>query len=270
MRVVPSMLVAATAVFAASVAPCSGQTAPKASAASAPPSTISPPVVVTEAAERLLKEMGAYIGSAGQFTFRTETTFDHVLPSGQKLQFNGQENVALVRPNGLYVEWGGDLGGRKLWYDGKEVTLLDSATQAYGVQPAPPTIDAMLDKVTEQLRFTPPLSDFFVGDPYKALRASVQYGFVVGESQVNGRSCTGIAVVEKLIDWQIWIETGPQIVPCKLVITYKNHPSMPQFTAIFSEWDFSPRIAPSTFTPALPAQARKIPFATAQTTVGSK
>ena len=60
---------------------------------------------VAAAALGMLKEMGAYIGSAEQFTFRADIAFDHVLPSGQKLQFSATENVALQWPNGLYVEW---------------------------------------------------------------------------------------------------------------------------------------------------------------------
>jgi hypothetical protein len=47
-----------------------------------------------------------------------------------------------------------------------------------------------------------------------------------------------------------------------LVITYKNQPSQPQFAAVFSKWDFAPRIAEPVFTPELPPGAEKIPFAT--------
>ena len=79
---------------------------------------------------------------------------------------------------------------------------------------------------------------------------------------MNGRTCRTLAFVEKDIDWQIWIENGPQPTPCKLVITYKNQPSQPQFTAVFSDWDFAPRIDDAVFTPELPPGTEKIPFAT--------
>jgi hypothetical protein len=46
------------------------------------------------------------------------------------------------------------------------------------------------------------------------------------------------------------------------VITYKMQPSQPQFTAVFTDWDFSPRIAAPVFTPEVPAGLVKIPFAT--------
>src|SRR5579872_1034915 len=102
--------------------------------------------VVAPDAELMLKQMAAYIGSAEQFTFQADITFDHVLPSGQKLQFSALEEVALQRPNGLYVDWSGDLGERQFWYDGKSITLYDPASPFYASQPAPADIDAMLDK----------------------------------------------------------------------------------------------------------------------------
>jgi hypothetical protein len=78
---------------------------------------------IAEQADRLIKEMSAYIGSTQQFTFHADVTFDHVLPSGQKLQFSSAEEVVLQRPGRLYVEWNGDLGARQFWYDGKSVSL---------------------------------------------------------------------------------------------------------------------------------------------------
>lgn len=56
---------------------------------------------VAEQANRLLKQMSDYIGSADQFTFHADISFDHLLPSGQKLQFSAAEDVALQRPGRL-------------------------------------------------------------------------------------------------------------------------------------------------------------------------
>jgi hypothetical protein len=228
----------------------------------APPTTNAPAPAVAEQADRLLKEVGAYIGSAKEFTFHADITFDHVLPSGQKLQFASAEEVVLQRPGRLYVEWNGDLGARRFWYDGKSVTLYDPAMPFYASEAAPPEIDTMLAQLLPQLNFVPPLADFLYRDPYKNVRGNIQYGFDLGQSNVTDRTCRTLAFVEKDIDWQIWIENGPQLTPCKLVITYKNQPAQPQFTAVFSDWDFAPRIAEPVFTPELPPGAEKIPFAT--------
>ena len=239
----------------------SAQNKPAASAA-APPATNAAAPAVAEPADRLIKEMSAYIGSANELTFHADVTFDHVLPSGQKLQFSAAEDVVLKRPGGLYVEWNGDLGARQFWYDGKSVTLYDPAMPFYASDSAPPELDNMLEQLVPKLDFAPPLADLLYRDPYKTVRGNIQYGFDLGQSDVNGRNCRTLAFVEKDIDWQIWIENGPQPTPCKLVITYKNQPAQPQFAAVFSDWDFAPRIDPVVFTPELPPGTEKIPFAT--------
>jgi hypothetical protein len=222
----------------------------------------APAPAVAESADRLIKEMSAYIGSANEFTFHADVTFDHMLPSGQKLQFSAAEEVVLQRPGRVYVEWNGDLGARQFWYDGKTVTLYDPAQPFYASETAPPEIDNMLEQLVPKLDFAPPLADFLYRDPYKTVRSNIQYGFDLGQNDVNGRTCRTLAFVEKDIDWQIWIENGPQPTPCKLVITYKNQPLQPQFTAVFSDWDFTPRIDDAVFTPELPPGTQKIPFAT--------
>jgi hypothetical protein len=222
----------------------------------------APAPAIAEQADRLLKEVCAYIGSAEQFTFHADITFDHVLPSGQKLQFSAAEEVVLQRPGRLYVEWNGDLGTRQFWYDGKSVTLYDPATPFYASEAAPPEIDSMLDQLVPKLNFAPPLADFLYRDPYKSVRGNIQYGFDLGQNDANGRTCRTLAFIEKDIDWQIWIENGPQPTPCKLVITYKTQPGQPQFAAVFGDWDFAPRIAERIFVPQLAPGTEKIPFAT--------
>src|SRR5271156_5343770 len=129
------MLLAATA--AAQDRPAAPNGPPAAANAAAP--------AEAEEADRLLKEMGAYIGSANQFTFHADITFDHVLPSGQKLQFSSSEDVVEQRPNLLYVEWNGDLGARQFWYDGKSITLYDTAAPFYASGSASGRVDGMLE-----------------------------------------------------------------------------------------------------------------------------
>ncbi len=218
---------------------------------------------MSAAADRLLKQMSAYLGSADQFTFHADIVFDHVLPSGQKLQYAASQDVALQRPGRLYVEWGSDLGNRQFWYDGTSVTLYEVGSPFYAADAAPPSIDEMLDSVVSRIGFSPPLADFLYRNPFGAMHETVEYAIDLGETQVSGKQCRSLAFVAKDVDWQIWISDGPQLTPCKLVITYKTQPSQPQFSALFSDWDFAPRIAEPVFTPALPAGVEKVPFKTA-------
>ncbi|MBV8614749.1 MAG: DUF2092 domain-containing protein [Acetobacteraceae bacterium] len=237
------------------------QNTPSAPSAAPPQASAAAPVIAPQA-DQLLKQMSAYLGSAEHFTFHADVTFDHVLPTGQKLQFSAAEDVALQRPDKLYVEWSGDLGNRQFWYDGSSVTLYDPATPFYAAEAAPPDIDGMLERVAAQLDFSPPLADFLYRDPYQSVRGNIQYGFDLGPSDVGGRHCRSLAFVSKSLYWQIWIDSGPQLTPCKVVITYASRPEQPQFSAVFTDWNFAPRIAAPIFTPTVPAGAQKIPFKT--------
>src|SRR5262250_428229 len=145
------VIVSAVSITAlVSTYPASAQNRPVAPAAPATSTNSSAPAVA-EQADRLLKEMSAYVGSAQEFTFHADITFDHVLPSGQKLQFSATEDVMLQRAGRLYVEWNGDLGARQFWYDGKSVTLYDPATPFYASEVMPSEIDGMLDQLLPKL-----------------------------------------------------------------------------------------------------------------------
>jgi hypothetical protein len=50
----------------------------------------------------------------------------------------------------------------------------------------------------------------------------------------------------------------------------QNQPARPQFSAVFTDWNFAPRIADSVFTPELPAGAEKIQFAPAVASASQK
>jgi hypothetical protein len=216
--------------------------------------------IVAPQADRLLREMGDYLKSAQQFSFQAGITFDDVLPSGQKIQFGATQDVAVRRPGGAYVEYRGDVGSRRFWYNGETITLYDPGHNFYGSEKAPPKLDEAMNHLMKEFGFSPPLADLLYSDPYQVLRERVQFGIYVGLSEVTGTRCHHLAFVEKYIDWQIWIEDGKELVPLKILITYKTLPGAPQFTALLSDWDFTTRLPDALFAAAVPAGAQKIQF----------
>jgi hypothetical protein len=156
-----------------------GAQSPPAPPSASPPAANAAAPAVADRADQLLRQMGAYIGSAGEFTFHADVAFDHVLPSGQKLQFSAKEDVALQRPNRLYVEWSGDLGDRQFWYDGTSITLYDSATPFYAsAAVALSQIDGMLEQLLTQLDFSPPLTDFLRSDHTRVCEGTCSTGSI--------------------------------------------------------------------------------------------
>jgi len=216
--------------------------------------------IVNPQADKLLREMGEYMKNAQQFSFQAEITFDDVLPSGQKIQFGATEDLAVRRPNGAYIEYRGDLGFKRFWYNGESVTLYDPGDNVYAAEKVPAKFDEAMDRVMKEFGFSPPLVDLLYPDPYKLLIGKAQFGIYVGMSMVDGQRCHHLAFVDRYIDWQIWIEDGKQVVPRKILITYKTIPGAPQFTAVLSDWDFATRLPDTLFAAGLPADAEEIQF----------
>jgi hypothetical protein len=222
----------------------------------------APGPVIGQQADRLLRQMSDYLKAAKQFSFHADIVYDDLLPSGQKIQLAASDDVLIRRPDRIYAEFEGERGSKRFWYDGKTVTLYDSRHHVYGTEEAPPAIDAMLDHLTKAIGFAPPFSDLAYSDPYTVLTQNVQYGFYAGMTQVGGERCHHLAFQEKKIDWQIWIEDGTQLVPRKLVITYKTLPGAPQFMAVFSHWDLVTPAPEGMFATDLPSGAARIAFLT--------
>jgi hypothetical protein len=66
------------------------------------------------------------------------------------------------------------------------------------------------------------------------------------------------AVTRRSVNWQIWIQDGPQPFIRKLVITHKNEEGQPEFTALITRWDMTEHISDSDFTFEPPQGATKI------------
>ena len=211
-------------------------------------------------ADRILRQMGEYLRGAKEFTFRTEVAYDTLLPNGQKIQYGGQAKISVHRPDKLLVQFDGEERKSRIFYDGRTFTILDERLNVYSVTDVPPTIDDAIDQVVAMYGFSPPIADFVYADPYKVLSENVDTGFKVGQSLIDGVTCHHLAFRQDAIDWQIWIAQGGRPVPRKLVITYKQEPGSPQYTARLSDWNFQPRLAESGFTFHPPDGADKIDF----------
>lgn len=215
-------------------------------------------------AVEMVRAMSATLAAAKAFNVHTEIVWDEVMHSGRKLQFAAAVDAAGRRPDGLAVEYLSDLGGKKLWYDGKTFTLLDLVKDVYATAPAPPTTSAFLAAVEAKQNVSFPLADFLAEDPAARLLSDVRSAFFVGPGDVDGTTCHHLAFSTSTLDWQIWIDAGEKPLPCKVVITYRQRPSAPNFSAVFSEWEFPRSISDETFTPDLPDEAHQIDFVAAR------
>ncbi|MFC1657444.1 DUF2092 domain-containing protein [Candidatus Moduliflexota bacterium] len=212
--------------------------------------------------DSILRQSCSTLAEAGEFSFHAEIAYDEILHTGQKVQYAGQLEAALKRPDRIRTNYRGDRSESAVWYDGSSFTLMDPAMNLFASAPAPANIDALLELTVAKLGFNLPLSDFFYSDPYTGLLKKVTGAIYAGLDTVDGAACHHLAFSQEDIDWQVWIEEGDRPVPRKLIITYKNLPGSPQYTAVIRDWNFAPGLADGHFSFEPPAGAERIEFLT--------
>jgi hypothetical protein len=209
-------------------------------------------------AERVLSAACQYLAEAPYFGMGAEVWREHVMASGQKIQFSRSVSMEVKRPNRLHLQISTPHSQRGFWYDGKSLSILDRQHNFYSTAAMPGTLDAALDTAHDQFGIDIPLGDLAVSDPYKNATAKVLKGAYYGLSPVLGVNCHHLAFTQENIDWQLWVQDGPQPLIRKFVITHKNEEGAPEFTALITRWDLTERIADSDFVFEPPRGATKI------------
>lgn len=198
-------------------------------------------------AEHILRGALNFLAEAPHFGLTAEVWREHVSDSGQKLEFSRTVTMNIKRPNRLQVEIRAPFSDRCFFYNGKSLTVQDCTRNFYSTVDMPSSIDSMLNTAQDEFGIDLPLIDVALSDPYASATAKVQRGTYLTIAPVLGVPCHHLAFTQSNIDWQIWIEDGPQPVIRKFVITHKLEEGAPEFTALITKWDFANPIADSTF-----------------------
>ncbi len=202
---------------------------------------------ISPRAVEVLRNACQYLAESPYFSLTAEIWREHVNENGEKLQFTRVVEMEIKRPNRLHVDIDSPHGQREFWYDANALTILDRQRNVFSTTPMPPKLDAALDKAHDEFGIDLPLIDLALSDPYANAMARVQTAKYFGISSAMGFSCHHLAFTQDNVDWQVWIQDGPQPLIRKFVITHKNEPGAPEFTALIRGWSLSDRIAESDF-----------------------
>jgi len=215
------------------------------------------PSAIDPEADGLLRAACTNLSAAKAFSFKAEVWEDAVV-FGHKVATTKTVEAQVRRPDRARIEIRSPKHSRGLWYDGQSLTLLDRLHNLYAAAAVPETIDKVLDTANDKFGINLPLEDLLVNDPYASASEAIKGGVYFGKVTILGAPCRHIAFSTDQVDWQLWIQDGPNPLPRKLVITYKNEATAPQFTAIFSAWKLKSGIAEKTFVFTPPKGAAKI------------
>ena len=122
------------------------------------------------------------------------------------------------------------------------------------------TLDQALVYMVRDLRATLPLARMFTtGFPVDLDKRATSVTFVE-ECSLFDVPTDHVAVRSAEVDLQLWIAKGPQPLPRRVVITYKNAPGEPQFRADLYDWSVPVKLDAAAFAFVPPAGAEQIMY----------
>jgi len=168
--------------------------------------------------------------------------------------------VIVSRPNKLHAKRADDLIEQVFYYDGKTLTLYNPANKVYATEPAPETIEALLDFARESLGLIIPVSDLVYRNAFTLLMQDVTFAVVVGKSVIDGVTCDHLLFSRPGVDFQVWVADGDQPLPCKYVVTDTGTPERLSITTVISDVNAAPPVDAGQFSFVPPQGAKPIAF----------
>jgi len=234
--------------------------APPAKAGKAPASQVEPAKAKDIDPKEVVRRMCDYLKSLKEFSFKGEVTDDQTFAGGRKLQYAFGMEGYVKRPDKIRLNAQGDLENKQFFYDGKTITIFDTAGKVYATMSTPPTIDEALEKAYQEYGLRLILAAIAKTNLYEQIIRGVTSEFYAGEGTVFGVKCQHVAFDKEQAEVQLWVEASDKPVLRKVIITYKNVEYSPQWTAFLTEWNVSPQLADNLFVFTPPQGAEKIDF----------
>ena len=217
------------------------------------------PAVDPEAVE-LLRRTTDYVGSLRQFSVDAQTTFEDVLDSGHRVDYELSGTALVSRPNRLFTERHGDGIDQIFYYDGETLTLYNPYDKVWAQEPAPGTIEEMFQFAYDWLGIGTPISDLVHRDAFPLLMQDVDFAVVVGKEVIRGVRCDHLLFSRPDVDFQIWVaDRGPPL-PLKYVVTDTTTPELLSVAAFMSNWNLEPTVPDDAFTFVPPEGTKEITF----------
>src|SRR6267142_1846079 len=213
-------------------------------------------------ASAILMRMADFLGGTQRFSVNVRGGYDAVQQSGQKVEFGEMRKVTLSRPDRLRIEGERSDGAKTLTvFTGKEIVLIDEASNVYATAPQPGGVDDTIVHFVKDLGMRLPLAVLLVSQLPAELKDRVRSVDYVEKTNIDGSPSHHLAARTDMVDFQVWVADGDKPLPQRVVISYKQAKGEPQFWAQFSDWNLSPALDDSTFLAKPPDGAQKVAFA---------
>jgi len=207
-----------------------------------------------------LERMGAYLRTLEAFQIKADVVTEDVRTDGQKVQIIRSVDLVAKRPNRLFADVRNDRQRRLFFYDGSQFTLFAPRSGYFATVEAPKTIKQLADQLEDKYDIELPLVDLFRWGTAEGDVRVITSAIDLGPSAINGLTCEQYAFRQDGVDWQLWLQRGPQPLPCRVVITTLADEARPQHATTYS-WNLAPSYDDDTFLFRVPSDAKRIPLA---------
>ncbi len=226
-----------------------------------PPASAAQEATDPAQAKALLMRMAEYLAKAQAFSVTVDASYDVVQGSGQKIEFGEVRRVLLNRPDDLRIDVEKRDGLKtQIFFDGKDLTLFNPGENVFARLTRPGSVDEILYYFVKDLQTPIPLSLLLVTALPQEMEKRVTDIAVVGHETLAGKPTEHLAARTDDLDFQVWMATGDEPVPLRIVLTYKHAAGQPQFSAMLSDWNFHPQIDPAAFVFVPSAGAESVAF----------
>ena len=221
------------------------------------------------AAVEKLKRMTEFLDGLQQFSVHTQSIIEELHVSGHRVDNDLAASVTVKRPNKLRAVRTGEFMNQRFFYDGKTLTLYSPTEKVYATEPAPDTVEGMIDFARETVGILLPAADLLYRNAYPLLMQDVTLAAVVGKTVLDGVKCDHLLFSHPDVDFQIWIAEGSQPCPRKYVVTETDTPALLSITTFLSDWNTAPAVDDAQFEFVPPKDADAIRFLPRQATGAS-
>jgi hypothetical protein len=158
---------------------------------------------------------------------------------------------------------------QRFFYDGKTITLYNPPENVYATQPAPDTIEKMVQLARETIQIVMPAADLVYRNAFSLLTQDMALAAVVGEAFIGGVKCDHLLFSRPGADFQVCVARGKRPWPMKYVVTETDTPLRLSVTTYFRDWIAAPALDDAQFKFVPPKGAQAISFIPLEKTGGT-
>jgi hypothetical protein len=240
--------------------------------------TYALPVLTTEAAlpasgeaisaDTVLRQMSKKLSAAGKFSFKARREMEPDLAGGDGLHGKAEIAVAVQRPDKVVASATilGDI--RRLYFDGKQLSLVDEKKNVYATVPMAASLDQLPSELSKIYGFTPPLAEFLISDPYQDLTwraqsvehrgmGTIKTGFL-GLKRVR---CHRLGLTGKHADSELWIAVN-DLLPRRWNSKLKGSAGDVEIRLELSKWNLEAKTRDADFVFSPGKGALQVPMMT--------